>query len=440
VVSPATPFRSLRTLDSIVFYGTFSVLLLGPLAFGTVEPWSIFSLETITALLLLIWICRQVADGRIQVKHNPLFAPMSAFALLVGIQIALRISAYPYDTVSTARLYCAYGILVFLAMQSLQRTSQVNRLGWGFCGYGLALALFGLIQGLASNGKIYWLRTPDLGGWIYGPYVNHNHYAGLMEMLFPIPLVMALSGTVPRKWRLLPASAAVLMATTIFLSGSRGGMIAFLGQMVALGILLALQKSRRNALTIGGVLLVIGVLILWVGGQGLVDRMISIRSEATTELSGGLRLTVDRDALKMFTHKPVLGWGLRAFPVAYPQFRSFFTNLFINEAHNDYLQALVETGLLGFGIVVWFLVLVYREGTRKLKNWGWNLNGAVALAALLGCTGILIHSLIDFNLQIPANAALFYVLCATAAADTRFGMHRHRHSRHAKAAEPLAGA
>jgi O-antigen ligase len=261
-----------------------------------------------------------------------------------------------------------------------------------------------------------------------------------MEMLFPIPLVMALSGTVPRKWRLLPASAAVLMATTIFLSGSRGGMIAFLGQMVALGILLALQKSRRNALTIGGVLLVIGVLILWVGGQGLVDRMISIRSEATTELSGGLRLTVDRDALKMFTHKPVLGWGLRAFPVAYPQFRSFFTNLFINEAHNDYLQALVETGLLGFGIVVWFLVLVYREGTRKLKNWGWNLNGAVALAALLGCTGILIHSLIDFNLQIPANAALFYVLCATAAADTRFGMHRHRHSRHAKAAEPLAGA
>ncbi len=34
---------------------------------------------------------------------------------------------------------------------------------------------------------------------------------------------------------------------------------------------------------------------------------------------------------------------------------------------------------------------------------------------MLGCVGILVHSFLDFNLQIPANAALFYVLCAIAA-------------------------
>ena len=76
--------------------------------------------------------------------------------------------------------------------------------------------------------------------------------------------------------------------------------------------------------------------------------------------------------------------------------------------------------------MLWFLWAVYRNGLRKLKNWTEDTNGAVALAALLGVTGILVHSLVDFNLQIPANAALFYVLCVTAASDSRFGKSRRK--------------
>jgi O-antigen ligase len=87
----------------------------------------------------------------------------------------------------------------------------------------------------------------------------------------------------------------------------------------------------------------------------------------------------------------------------------------VNHAHNDYLQLLVETGLAGFSIAVWFMVLVFRKGAGKLKNWTESATGAVTVAALLGVVGILVHSFIDFNLQIPANAALFYVLCAIAA-------------------------
>ena len=76
--------------------------------------------------------------------------------------------------------------------------------------------------------------------------------------------------------------------------------------------------------------------------------------------------------------------------------------------------------------MLWFLWAVYRNGIRKLKNWSEDTNGAVALAALLGVTGILVHSLVDFNLQIPANAALFYVLCAVTAMETRFGKSRRK--------------
>ena len=57
----------------------------------------------------------------------------------------------------------------------------------------------------------------------------------------------------------------------------------------------------------------------------------------------------------MFSHRPVWGWGLGTFPIVYPSYRSFYTNLFVNEAHNDYAQLLVETGLLGFALMLWFL-------------------------------------------------------------------------------------
>ena len=119
----------------------------------------------------------------------------------------------------------------------------------------------------------------------------------------------------------------------------------------------------------------------------------------------------------MFSHRPVWGWGLGTFPTVYPSYRTFYTNLFVNEAHNDYAQLLVETGLLGFALMLWFLVQVYRCGLPTSRRWEFKWDGAVSLAALLGCSGILLHSFVDFNLQIPANAALFYVLCALATSE-----------------------
>jgi O-antigen ligase len=128
-----------------------------------------------------------------------------------------------------------------------------------------------------------------------------------------------------------------------------------------------------------------------------------------------MRLNITKDSLRMFSQKPIWGWGLGTFPTVYPSFRSFYTNLFVNEAHNDYAQLLVETGLLGFALMLWFVISLYRHGLPTSRCWEFKWDGAVSLAALLGCTGILFHSFVDFNLQIPANAAMFYMLCGLAA-------------------------
>jgi len=415
--------RSSRSLLSpVVLYGTFGLLLFGPLAFGAVEPWAIFTLEAGAALLFVLWAVWQVSSGELRIFNSPLFLPMLAFEVLVVLQLFTGRTSYRYVTESSALLYCAYGLICFLAVQSLRRGHQVESLAWLISCYGAAMAMFALIQGIASNGKLYWLRTPRLGGWIYGPYVNHNHYAGLMEMLVPVPLVVAVAHSVPQARRAAAGVAAALMATTIFLSGSRGGMLAFALEMAILGaVLIRRGSSRTVALTLGAMFVVVVGMLTWLGGAELTARIASVRPDVHADVSGAMRLDIDRDALRMFSHRPLLGWGLGVFPTVYPQYRSFYTNVFVNQAHNDYVQLLVELGTLGFAVMLWFLVVSYYRGIKKLGNWSKDPNGAIALAALLGISGILVHSFVDFNLQVPANAAIFYVLCVVAAMKPRFG-------------------
>ena len=405
-----------QQLGTILLLGTFGLLMFGPLAFGAVEPWSIFLMQAGAALLLVLWSVQQVLQGRIEIRPNPVFAPMLVFGGLVLAQLVLRRSAYMHETVNGALLYVAYGILCFLASQVIVRKEQLQRLAMLFSVYGTAVACFALVQGISSNGRLYWMREPSNGGWIYGPYVNHNHYAGLMEMLVPIPLVIALSKLTDQRQRAVAAAAGAIMAGTIFLSGSRGGMIALLVELTILGILLVRQKKgMRTAVTVGLFsVIVVGVLV-WVGGAELSQRIATMRSASHSDITNSMRMNLNRDGIRMFLKRPVLGWGLGTFPIAYPEFRSFYTNFFVNEAHDDYVQLLVEMGALGFATMLWFLIAAFRSCLGKLGNWSTDLNGSLAAACLLGISGILVHSLVDFNLQIPANAALFYVLCALAA-------------------------
>jgi O-antigen ligase len=420
-----------------LLYGIFGLLLFGPLAFGAVEPWSIFLMEAGSAALFLLWIGKQVLEGEMKIRWNPLFLPMGAFGLLIVSQLLFRRSAYPHDTVSLALLYFSYALLCFLAGQTLLRGSQARSLAVIFSVYGAVLAGFSLIQAISSNGKLYWIRQPRMGGWIYGPYVNHNHYAGLMEMLVPIPLVLSLTRLASTKTRAVAAAAAAIMVGTIFLSGSRGGMLAIVAELVILAVLLVQQRrGLRTAIGIGVFLAIVVGLLTWVGG-GELSRRIATMGPAHSELSTDIRFYINRDGLRMFLKKPVLGWGLGTFPVVYPQFRTFYTNFFVNEAHNDYLQLLVEMGLLGFGTMLWFLLTLYTQALKKIGNWAGEMSGAVTLACVLGLSGILVHSAVDFNLQIPANAALFYVLCTIAASEPFAQPARKRRVARSKPAEEV---
>jgi O-antigen ligase len=437
--STAENYRRQRAaqVGTALLYGLFGLILFGPLAFGAVEPWSIFVMEAGSMALFLLWIAKQFLDGEMKIRWNPLFLPMAAFGLLVVCQLVFRRTAYPHDTISLALLYFSYAMLCFLTGQVLLRGSQARSLAFIFSLYGAAVAGFALLQGISSNGRLYWIRLPRMGGWIYGPYVNHNHYAGLMEMLVPIPLVLSLTKLASSKSRAAAAAVAAVMVGTIFLSGSRGGMIAIVTELAILAILLIKQKRGLPiALGIGAFLVLVVGLLTWIGGAELSNRIATVGS-SHSEITGDLRRYINHDGLRMFVKRPVLGWGLGTFPVVYPRFRTFYTNFFVNEAHNDYLQLLVEMGLLGFGTMIWFLVTLYARAIKKIGNWTAEVSGAVALACVLGLSGILVHSAVDFNLQIPANAALFYVLCTIAASEPFAQPARKRRAVRTKPAEEV---
>ncbi len=274
--------------------------------------------------------------------------------------------------------------------------------------------MFAIAQEFAGNGKIYWLMPNPGGGWIYGPYVYHSHYAGLMEMLVPIPLVMAMAGFFPKPARMLFGFAALVMGSTIFLSQSLGGIIAFTAELVVMAILLARRKNpgRQLALLLA-LCILLGLFLVSLRPSGLGDRLARLQ-DPMGQGAAGDRLAIVKDSVNMIRRHPLVGWGFGTFPVVYPEFRSFYSNFAVNAAHNDFVELAVETGLLGFALMIAFLVLLYRAGARGIEHWRRDPRACMALAALVGCTGLLVHSLSDFNMQVPANAMWFFALAAIA--------------------------
>lgn len=397
-----------KELQWVLVVGLGTLLIFAVLAFGAVQEWSTFVFEAGAAVLFLGWAGEQVGLGRVKLSGNPLYPPALFFFVLLVAQVAARTSAYGYVTKYELLQYVSYGIVLLIAAECVREEDARKKFALALIVFGAFYAFFSLAQGLTSNGKFFWVYTPRFPGSIYGSYVNHDHYAGLMEMLVPFPLVVSMSHLLRGGKRALVAFCAVLMASTIFVSGSRGGMLSFFLEIVVFATLtLVRRRNPRVAFGTGAVCVLVLAFLVFLGKGQVLGRL--------GDLGPGIRLNITKDSLKMFSHRPVLGWGLGTFPTVYPSYRTFYTNLFVNEAHNDYAQLLVETGIVGFGLMLWFLVCLYRYGVPTSRRWEFKWDGAVSLAALLGCTGLLLHSFVDFNLQIPANAAVFYMLCGLAA-------------------------
>jgi len=152
--------------------------------------------------------------------------------------------------------------------------------------------------------------------------------------------------------------------------------------------------------------------------------------EQNEGLTKQLRYSIYKDTVGIFREHPWGGTGFGTLVVAYPRYASFYDGRVVDHAHNDYLELLADAGIVGGALGLCLIVALYWRGLANLRG----AKSAVARAAIAGapsaCTGLLLHSFVDFNLHIPSNAMIFLLLAcfATAPMSVPSGRRIHRAS------------
>jgi O-antigen ligase len=225
---------------------TFSVL-----AYGGVEEWSQAVVEIGLAWLVVLWALRQYQRQSEQVQLSPLFMPLASLSLLVFMQMVFHTTASQYYTRVELQLLIANLSLLLLLTVSFNRSSHMRGLLWFLMSLAFFVSIFGILQHLTFNGKLYWFRVMRYGGLPFGPYVNRNHFAGFAELLIPVALVPLFLGKVRRERLFLVVLFAIVPIVALLLSASRGGIVSLAVEMVILFLLLLVRRVRGRHMLVG---------------------------------------------------------------------------------------------------------------------------------------------------------------------------------------------
>lgn len=401
----------------LIRIGICALVVFGVASHGAVEDWARAVLEIGAALLLLGWAIRAYLKRENQLVISPLLLPLVCLLLIALGQWFLHLTASSYNTRMELQLLLADILLLFLAAQSFRTLEDWRSFVWFVMSFGFLVAIFGILQHLTFNGKLYWFREMHFGGIPFGPYVNRNHFAGFMELVIPISLVPLVLGKVRRERWFLVSLFAVVPIGALFLSASRGGLVSLAVEVGVLVVWLILRRTvGRHLLSGGAVLLLAFLMVSWLGAQQLVERFSSLQS---LEVTGGKRASMRADTWRIFLDHPWTGTGLGTLQIVFPAYETLYDGKVVNHTHNDYLEALAETGIAGGLCCLWFLGVLFFDSLRRLSQ----PNGAFAttlqLSAFVACLGLLTHSLVDFNLHIPANLLLFFLMANLATSEIR---------------------
>jgi O-antigen ligase len=438
-------------LNKTISWGLLAAVVFTGLAFGAVEPWSIFVFEVIILALLLLWGIKVLRDGRLELTVPAIALPVAAL-LAVGLiqSIALTRSDGSWVSLSMNVGYTRSAVIVLafllialvIASNFFDSRKRLVLVGHFLVVYGLAVAIFALVQHFTWSGRFYWIRA-TLATNPFGPFANHNHFAGYMELLIPLPIALVLTRAVGREMRVLYGFAAAIMGLAMVVSLSRGGLISLAAMLMFLVLvsirvprLWRLERGRREfreadrkgpgavgrfravasqMIVVSAIVAVIGAGVLWIGADPVIQRVtqgqpVGGLPQETFSTSRGW---IWRDTISMIRANPLLGVGLGAYVTAFSLYTTSDGSLKVPQAHNDYLQVVADGGIVGGLIALWFVVVVFRVVARGLKSRDPMLSG-LTLGSSAGIVGILVHSLFDFNLQIPSNALLFLILAAVA--------------------------
>ncbi len=337
------------------------------------------------------------------------------------------VSQAPYATQTQLLHWVTYLTAFYLVLVIARRQGRLRR---------LVLALI-FVAGVESIWGIAQFLTgwQPLAGYVpgakpLGTYVNRDHFAGLLEMIFPFALAMAFcqgesalrlgEGSGRRSFRsfllgreLGPFVFWFFLSAVLFL-----GIVSSLSRMGIISALLAtglvsflavstLRRRRLGSLLAIGFVCLAACLALWVGLQPVIARYMD-----PNPFRG--RLEMWRDTLAMIRRSPVLGSGLGALAVAITSVQTTDLDLVIDHAHNDYLEFAAELGLPAAVVLFGSFFWLFWHNLQALYRQRGNFARLIALGSAGALAAIFTHSVVDFNLHIPANALVFSLVLAMA--------------------------
>ncbi|MDH3273556.1 MAG: O-antigen ligase family protein [Gammaproteobacteria bacterium] len=444
--------------DRPLFYAYLALLLWLPLPLGSNRVWAWSLMEVWILALAVIWLL-QYLRGKADINRPFVRAwPVTACLLVTTVWVIVQtlplpagvlglLSPQALDIHGTTQSYPSLSLDVYATRQStlktlcylllfcltlllindkqrIKRLAQVIVLGGVFqASYGALMTLSGLEYG-------FFVEKESGVGVATGTFINRNHLAGYMEMCLAVGtglLLAELSTRAATDWRdrarrllatLLGSKARIRIALVVMVIGlvmthSRMGNTAFFVSLTSVGAfyLFVIRRVTRGGMIFFVSLLLIDLLVVgnFFGVEKVAERLqeTSLESESRDEVS--------RDTLAIVRDFPLTGTGAGSFYSTYPMYNSGeVAPAFYRHAHNDYLQFASEFGLpalavLAFSVLASFWAAVSAQIARRDR-----LLQGMGFATTMGIVALLIHSAVDFNLQIPANAAMFVVLMALA--------------------------
>lgn len=400
------------------------IIVFTTMAYGTVHQPVLAAFYILVGVVVLLWAMDGYFSGAVRFNANAIQLALIAAAVYGLIQVIpfgsmaetagvtglpRTISLEPFATQVSALHFFALSLLLAATIVLLDSASRIRRMAIVITVFGFAYAFYAILQSVLSPLKIYGLYE---AGAPFGSFVNRHNFAAYMEMTMALPLGLMFVGAVGKDKRLLYVTGIALMGVALLLSGSRGGLVAFVAQVIFLALLTAGMTSRSKL----GLKLALAALLLaaivggaiFVGGETSLTRV--AETAATQDVTTG-RSNIWQVTLRVIAANMPFGAGFGAFGVAYTPHDSMSGLERVEQAHNDYLQVLADAGIVGLLIGAFFLWRLFLLGRDALSISNSYRRG-IALGALAGIFAILVHSIFDFVLHTTAVSVLFLTLLA----------------------------
>ena len=391
------------------------ILISGPSVLGAARLWFELPLLGVVALLLLVQGFRLKTA---LVRGGPcLVDAIDLSVILFVLYVIIRWLTSPTEYFSRfeAMNVLAYAVVFFTCRYGLVRRT-----------YGLALLFLLVALGFFETGFGYYLSNhPDFfpfgsteqlqlyyaPRWV-GTYGCPNHYASLLVMAIGAALALGSFSKLSWPMRIVFFYLAAVMVIGVIYSGSRGSWLALPASICGLTIFGVRQGTLRWWIPITGALL----LLVTFGIVLNMSPFVQMRLQEVREVIGNnqlnryVRVELAQDALRIAQDNPVFGTGPATFVFIHPRYQSATFARKAVLTHDDYLNCLDDYGLVGFGIVMFFIGAVTLKFFQRLRTdnrWPDRVLVAGGFSAWLA---LLAHSFVDFNMHIPANAFMLFAL------------------------------